>query len=123
MDFLEDGHHLGGEKPDIIVVTGPEGDCVEFLLEVTDFEDCLGFANIHHFAKEDEPGIEWLARFLVDEREVDLVSKEGLVRGDSDMILEDVQDQLINDAQLDLVATDKSNVSSCIAIEADFLLR
>ncbi len=102
-------------------MTGPEGDGIKFLLEVTDFDDRLGFANIHHFAKEDGPGIEWLARFLVNEREVNLVRKEGLVRGDSDMILEDVQDQLINDAQLNLVATDKSDVPSCIAIEADYL--
>ena len=76
MNFLEVGHHLGGEKPDIIVVTRPEVDCIEFLLEVTDFENCLGFANIHHFAKEDDPGIEWLAHFPVDEREIYLVSEE-----------------------------------------------
>ena len=39
------------------------------------------------------------------------------------MILEDVQDQLIDDEQLDLVAMDKSDVTSCVAIEAAYLLR
>ena len=121
VDFLEDSHHLGGEKPDVIVVTEPESDGIKFLLEVSDFDDRLGFADIHHLSEEDEPGIERLARLLFDEREVNLVSEERIVGGNSDVILEDVQDQLIDDAQLNLVATDESNVPSCVAIEADYL--
>ena len=123
VDFFEDSHHLGGEKPDVIVVTGPESDGIKFLLEVSDFDDRLRFADIHHLSEEDEPGIERLARLLFDEREVNLVSEEGLVGGNSDVVLEDVQDQLIDDAQLDLVATDESDVPSFIAIKAVYLSR
>ena len=51
------------------------------------------------------------------------MGQERLVERNGDMILEDVEDQLIDDAQLDLVATDESDVPSCILIEADYLLR
>ena len=122
MDFLEDGHHLGGEKMDVVVLTGPEGDRVKFLLEVTDFDNCLRFANIHHILEQDEPRIERMACFLINEREVNLMSEEGLVGRNGDVILEDIQDQLIDDSQLDLVATEKSDVPSWIAIKADYLL-
>jgi hypothetical protein len=53
MDFLEDSHHLGGKETDVVVMSGPEGNSVKFLLEVTDFNDCLRLADIHHLSKED----------------------------------------------------------------------
>ena len=104
-------------------MTRPEGDRVKFLLEVAGFDGCLGLADVHHFAEKDEPGIERLAFLLFDEREVNLVSQERLVGRHGGMVLEYVEYQLIDDAQLDLEATDKSDVPSCIAIEADYLLQ
>ena len=53
VDFLEDSHHLGGKEADVVVMTGPESDCVKFLLEVADFDNCLRLADIHHLSKED----------------------------------------------------------------------
>ena len=123
MDFLEDSHHLGCEETDVVVVTRPEGDRVKLLFEVTDFDGGFGVADIHHFLEEDKPRIERLARILSDEREVNLVSQEGLVGQNGDVVLEEVHDQLIDDAQLELVATDESNVPICIAIKADYLLQ
>ncbi len=108
---------------DIVLVTKPESNGVKLLLKVTDFDDRLRLADIHHFPKEDQTGVKWLPSLLLDEREIHLVSKEGLVRQDSDMVLEDIQNQLIDDAQLDFETTDESDVASCIAIEADHLSR
>jgi hypothetical protein len=71
-------------------VTGPESNGVELLLKMTDFDNRLGLADVHHFAEEEEPGIERLARCLVDEREVNLVSEEGLLGGNGDVVLEDI---------------------------------
>ena len=42
------------------------------------------------------------------------MSEEGLVRRNCDVVLEDVENQLIDDAELELVATDMSDVPSCI---------
>jgi hypothetical protein len=39
------------------------------------------------------------------------------------MVLEDVENQLVDDAQLDFETTDKSDIASCIAIKADYLSR
>ena len=41
---------------------------------------------------------------LVNEREVMLVGEEGLVGGGREMILEDMQAQLVDNAKLDFVA-------------------
>ena len=104
-------------------MTGPESNGVKLLLKMTDFDNLLGLADVHHFLKEDQTGVKWLPSLFLNEREIHLVSKEGLVRRDSDMVLEDIQNQLIDDAQLDFETTDESDVASCIAIEADHLLQ
>ena len=51
------------------------------------------------------------------------MSEEGLVRRNCDVVLEDVENQLIDDAKLDFEASDKSDVARCITIEADYLSR
>jgi len=53
VDFLENGHHLGGKETDVVIMTGPESDGIKLPLEVADFDDCLRLADIHHFSKED----------------------------------------------------------------------
>ena len=73
MNLLKNGHHLGGEETNVIVVARPEGELVEFQLEMTDFNGRLGLTDVHHFAEENEPRIYRIACLLFVEREVNLV--------------------------------------------------
>ena len=58
-------------------------------------------------------------RNLVNEREVVLVGKEGLVGGGREMILEDMQDQLVDNAKLDFVAANEALVGIVLAIKSN----
>ena len=57
----------------------------------------------------------------VNEGEVALVSKEGLVGRGREMILEDMQDQLVDDAKLDFVAANEALVGIVVAVESNYL--
>lgn len=51
-----------------------------------------------------------ITRHIIDEREVVLLSEKGFVGESSEMILENVKNQLINDPQLNLVMVNKPSV-------------
>jgi hypothetical protein len=65
--------------------------------------------------------MDFVARLLIEEREFILVGETRLVDGGSEMILEDVEDQLINDTQLNLVTADKPLVVVLVAVEGNHL--
>ena len=50
-----------------------------------------------------------------------LVGKEGLVGGGREMILEDMQDQLVDNAKLDFVAANEALVDIVVAVESNYL--
>ncbi len=54
VDLLKNCHHAHGEEAHVVLVHGPENDCVELFLEMTNLDDCLGFANVEHLLHQDE---------------------------------------------------------------------
>ena len=62
-----------------------------------------------------------IAQDLINEREVVLVGKERFVGGGGEMILQDMQDQLVDDAGLNLVSADKPFVVFFVAIKSNHL--
>jgi hypothetical protein len=121
MNFLEKVHHASCQKTDVILVGRPKLNCVEFLLKVKNLHDGLVLADIKHLPHQHQSTMNLVAHFLIKEREFVLVSKERLVGGGGEMILEDVKDQLINDPQLNLVAADEPFVVILVAVEGNHL--
>ena len=99
----------------------PDDNCIEFLLEVTNLYNSLGLAYIEHPAHQDETTVNLVLRNLVNEREVVFVGEKPLISGGREMILEDVQDQLVGNAKLDLVAANEALVGIIVAIESNYL--
>jgi hypothetical protein len=60
--------------------------------------DSLGLAYIEHPAHQDETTVDLVPQNLVYEREVVFVGEKQLIGGSREMILEDVQDQLVDNA-------------------------
>jgi hypothetical protein len=54
IDFLKNRHHACGEKMDVILMRRPERDSVELFLEMADFNNPLGLANVTYLAHQDE---------------------------------------------------------------------
>jgi hypothetical protein len=121
MNFLEKGHHASRQKTDLILVCWPKLNRVEFLLKVTNLHNGLGLADVKHLSHQHQSTMNLVACFLIKEREFILVSKERLVGGGGEMILEDVKDQLIDDPQLNLVAADEPFVVILVAVEGNHL--
>ena len=63
-----------------------------------------------------------IARDLIDEREVVLVGKERFVGEGGEMILQDMQDKLVDDAKLNLALADKPLVVVFVAIKSNHLV-
>ena len=87
MDLLEDVDHSSGEGMHVVLASRPEGDFVELLFEVMDLEDHLGLGHLKHLPEKNKPTVYHVASLLIFEREVLLVSKEGLVGGCGEVIL------------------------------------
>ena len=118
MDLLEDVDHSSGESAHAVLASRPEADFIELLFEVTDLNDCLGLQHLEHLPEKNKPAVYHVAGLLILEREVLLVSKEGLVGGCGEVILQDVEDELIDDPQLNLVTMDETNVVTAGTVEA-----
>jgi hypothetical protein len=99
----------------------PDDNHIKFLLKVTNLYNSLGLAYIKHPAHQDETTVNLVPLNLINEREVILVGKKRLIGWGREMILEDVQDQLVDNAKLDLVAANKALVGIIVAIESNYL--
>ncbi len=100
---------------------GPQNNQVEFFLEVTNLHNCFRLTGIQHLLHQNQSTVNLIARDLIDEIEVMLVGEERFLGGGGEMILQDMQDQLVDDAKLNLVLVDKPLVVVFIAIKSNHL--
>ncbi len=54
IDFLKNRHHVHGKNTDFILMHRSESDSVELFLEMADFDNHLGLANLKHLEHQDE---------------------------------------------------------------------
>ena len=121
MNLLKKGHHASCQKTDVVFVGGPQNNRVEFFLEVKNLHNCFGLADVKHLLHQHQSTVNLIAQDLINEREVVLVGKERFVRGDGEMILQDMQDQLVDDAKLNLVLADEPFFVVFVAIKSNHL--
>ena len=91
---------------------GPDHNRIKFFFKVTDLYDCFWLADIKHIAHEGQTTMNFVPGFLVGEGGFVFVSK-------GQVILENVENQLVDDAQLEFVPADKAIVVCGIAVEGN----
>ena len=96
MDLLEDVGHSSGEGANVVLASRPEVDFVELLFEVVDLDGRHGLGHLEHLPEKNKSTVYHVASHLIFEREVLLVSNEGLVGGQGEVILHDVEDMILS---------------------------
>jgi hypothetical protein len=93
MNFLQqDNHHESCEETNISLLVGwPECDSVELLLKIGHLDNDLGLAYVEHLTQENRAAVDHFTSLLVDEAELDLVSKERLVRRSGEVVLQNMK--------------------------------
>jgi hypothetical protein len=90
-------------------------------LKVKNLHDCLGLADVKHLLHQNQSTVNQIARDLINKKEAVLVGEERFVGGGGEMILQDMQDQLVDDAKLNLVLADEPLVVVIVVIKSNHL--
>jgi hypothetical protein len=86
---------------------------------VWDLCNCFWLADVKHLAHEDQTAMNFIPGFLIGEGEIVFVSKERFVHCSGQVILEYLENQLVNDAQLNFVPADEAIVVFSVAVEGN----